>query len=109
MHPTLAWFHGTNDESPCSPIIYACTFLLETFKYFPIKYLNLAVSKTVPEPITFELSNPDTSLTTYVIKSTGLLAIKNIPLNPLATTLSVISFIILAFAEAKSNLVCPGF
>ena len=35
--------------------------------------------------------------------------IKNIPLNPLATTLSVISFIILAFAEAKSNLVCPGF
>ena len=83
--------------------------MLQTCRCSPIKYLNLAVSSTVPEPITLFVGNPDTFCTTYVIKSTGLLAITNIPSKPESTTLFVISFIILAFVFAKSNLVCPGF
>ena len=71
--------------------------MLDTPKYSPIKYLTLAVSKAVPEPITLSLGNPETFATTYVIISTGLLAITNIPLNPLFTTFSVISLIIFAF------------
>ena len=109
LHPTYACSHGTNDESPCSPITYACIFLLDTSKYFPIWYLNLDVSSAVPEPITLFVGNPDTSWTTLVIISTGFDAIRNIPLNPLFTICVVISFIILAFACDNSNLVCPGF
>ena len=67
------------------------------------------MSKTVPEPITLFVGNPETLPTTYVIKSTGLLAIRNIPLNPEFTTFSVISDIIFVFVFAKSSLVSPGF
>ena len=83
--------------------------MLETSKYSAIKYLKRAVSNTVPEPITLDFGNPDTCATTYAIKSTGLLAIINTPLNPLAITCSVISFTIFVFATANSSLDCPGF
>ena len=50
---------ATNSLSPCSPSTYPSTFLPSISKYFPSKLLSLAVSRTVPEPITLFLGKPD--------------------------------------------------
>ena len=54
---TLALDHATISESPCSPMIHACTDLASTCKCSPSRYFNLAESKVVPEPKTLFSGN----------------------------------------------------
>ena len=63
---TLADDHATTSLSPCSPTINACTLRLSTDKCCPSLLLSLALSRTVPEPITLSSGSPDSLIATCV-------------------------------------------
>ena len=68
-----------------------------------------AVSKEVPEPITFSLGNPENFHVAYVKISTGLAATKKIPSKPDSTTGFTIEDKIFKFLFTRSKRVSPGF
>ena len=106
---TLALDHATISESPCSPMIHACTDLASTCKCSPSRYFNLAESKVVPEPKTLFSGNPDNLTATCVRISTGFATIKRIPSQFLFAISGIMDLKIATFFFTRSSLVSPGF
>ena len=78
IFPICALDHTGNSVSPCSPIMYAWTFLASISNSSDNAYLNLELSSTVPLPITLFLGNPDNLYVIYVNISTGFATTSNI-------------------------------
>src|SRR5699024_12166359 len=87
----LACDHTANSESPCSPDNCASTLQGDTLNSLASSYLKRAVSNIVPEPITCAFGKPDTFCVTYDNTSTGFVAIRKIPLNPVCIIVETIS------------------
>ena len=106
---TLADDHATTSLSPCSPTINACTLRLSTDKCCPSLLLSLALSRTVPEPITLSSGSPDSLIATCVRISTGFATTRRIPPNSLLVISGIMDLNIATFLFTRSSLVSPGF
>ena len=75
----------------------------------PIEYFNLAVSRTVPEPITLCAGSPLNFTETAVKISTGFETIRRIPLKFLFFISGIIVLNISIFLFTRSRRVSPVF
>ena len=75
----------------------AWTLLLSTFKCLPIAYFKRAVSKTVPEPITFCSGNPLNFAAVNVRISTGFETTRSMPSYNLFAISGIIFLNVLIF------------